>query len=50
MKTYKITLEIVLTDDASHPRKWVADAIAENLLFNEGEDLTEINIEEVEQD
>ena len=49
MKTYKITLELVLTDEASHPRKWIADAITENLEFDNGEDLTEINIEEVEQ-
>ena len=38
MKTYQVTLTITLQDD-SHPRKWVPEAICDNLDFDKGEDL-----------
>lgn len=35
MKRYRITFEIELDDEASHPHKWVPDAIIEGLRPNE---------------
>lgn len=44
MATYKI--ELVLTVNEGHPRKWLADAIYANL--NEGEDIEDISFEEMQ--
>lgn len=44
MTTYKVELTLSLNE--GHPRKWLADAIWENL--QEGEDITAISITEVE--
>ena len=37
---FKVTMVLELTDEAQHPRKWVADAINENL--EPGEDIFDI--------
>jgi hypothetical protein len=42
MKTYKVTFTVVCD---GHPRKWVTDAIWENL--NVGEDVLDYEFEEV---
>lgn len=44
MATYKV--ELVLTVNEGHPRKWLADAIYENL--QEGEDIEDISIVEMQ--
>ena len=44
MKTYKVTFTVVCD---GHPRKWVPDAIWENLNADDGEDVLEYNFEEV---
>ena len=44
MAIYKVTM--IITTDEGHPRKWVADAISENM--NDGEDILEIDFEELE--
>ena len=44
MAVYKVTMVIEVNE--GHPRKWVADAISENL--NDGEDILEIDFEELE--
>ena len=44
MAIYKVTM--ILAVDEGHPRKWVADAISENL--NDGEDILDIELEQVE--
>lgn len=44
MATYKI--ELVLTVNEGHPRKWLSDAIYANL--NEGEDIEDISFEEMQ--
>ena len=43
-RIFKVAMVLVLDDDAQHPRKWVADAINENL--EAGEDIFDIEIEE----
>ena len=50
MKTYKVELTLVLADDAQHPRKWVADAINENIEFDKGEDIADIEIKQVDNE
>lgn len=42
MESYNIAVKLLLSETASHPRKWIAEAISENLDFNNGEDLTDI--------
>ncbi len=42
MQHFNIAIKLSLKDDASHPRKWLAEAITENLDFANGEDLTDI--------
>lgn len=44
MATYKV--ELVLTVNEGHPRKWLADAICANL--QEGEDIEDISIVEMQ--
>jgi len=44
MKTYKVSFTVVCD---GHPRKWVPDAIWENLNAGDGEDVLEYNFEEV---
>lgn len=44
MATYKV--ELVLRLNEGHPRKWLADAIYENL--QEGEDIEDIYFEEMQ--
>jgi hypothetical protein len=44
MATYKV--ELVLTVNEGHPRKWLADAIYANL--QEGEDIEDISFEEMQ--
>lgn len=39
MKRYRITFDIELNDNTAHPRKWVPDAVCENL--EAGEDVTD---------
>ena len=46
-KTYTVKLTLVLNKESSHPRKWLNEAIWDNL--NPGEDITEIEFEEVEE-
>ena len=46
MKTYKVTFTVVCD---GHPRKWVPDAIWENLNVGDGEDVLEYSYEEVEE-
>jgi len=46
MKTYKVTFTVVCD---GHPRKWIPDAIWENLNSGDGEDVLEYNFEEVEE-
>ena len=38
MKTYRISFDLILEDDAAHPRKWVPDAIWTSLRPESGED------------
>ena len=45
MKLYKITMFLELNEDAGHPRKWVPEAIWDNL--QDGEDIVEIQFDEV---
>jgi len=44
MAAYKV--ELVLTVNEGHPRKWLADAIWPNL--QEGEDIEDIHFEEMQ--
>lgn len=46
MAQYKVTMVLEVVD--GHPRKWLADAIWENL--NEGEDILELEIETLDDD
>lgn len=46
MKTYRVSFDLILEDNAYHPRKWIAEAIWENL--NEYEDIDNIEIQEVD--
>lgn len=39
MKRYRVSFVLELEDDSSHPRKWVPEAIVDNL--NQGEDVLE---------
>jgi hypothetical protein len=48
MTKYKVEMILELTDYAGHPRKWLAESIAEQL--NDGEDILEWNIEEIEDE
>ena len=41
---FKVTMVLALDDEAQHPRKWVADAINENL--EPGEDIYDITFDE----
>ena len=43
---WKITLEM---DLISHPRKWLIEALAENMELGEGEDLIDWEYEEVKE-
>ena len=43
---FKVTMVLALDDESQHPRKWVADAINENL--EPGEDIFDIEFEEFE--
>ena len=47
MKTYRVSFDLILEDDAAHPRQWVADAIWTNLESQRGEDLDNLEIAEV---
>jgi hypothetical protein len=44
MSKYKVTLVLELNE--GHPRKWLSEAIWENL--NDGEDILEIDYEELD--
>lgn len=46
MKTYRVSFDLILEDNSYHPRKWVAEAIWDNL--NEYEDMDNIQIQEVD--
>ena len=46
-KKYKVTFLIELADDASHPRKWIPEAIYEN-LNTATEDVTAWKFEELD--
>ena len=48
MTKYKVEVILELTDYAGHPRKWLPESIAEQL--NDGEDILEWNIEEIEDE
>lgn len=48
MAKYRITVEVDLLDNAYHPRKWVPQAIQENL--EEGEKIALIQIEDLPAD
>jgi hypothetical protein len=48
MKTYRVSFDLILDDEASHPRNWVADAIWTNLEPGRGEDID--NVEFVEKE
>ena len=41
---FKVTMVLALDDESQHPRKWVADAINENL--EPGEDIFDITFDE----
>jgi hypothetical protein len=45
MQRYKITMVLELDEEASHPRKWLAETIYDAL--RDGEDLVEIQYEEL---
>ena len=47
MKTYRVSFDLVLDDEASHPRKWIADVIWDGLRTEAGEDIDNINFVEV---
>lgn len=38
MKHYRVTFDLVLNDEAGHPRKWVPDAVYQGL--EAGEDIS----------
>lgn len=44
-KRYRVSFEIVLNDEAGHPRKWIPEAIWSNL--NDGEDIERMGFEEL---
>ena len=50
MKTYRVTFDLILDDEASHPRKWVPDAIWTSLRPETGEDIDNIEFVEVEKE
>jgi hypothetical protein len=46
MKTYKVTFDLILEDDSSHPRKWLAEAVYDSLRSDNGEDIDNMTFEE----
>lgn len=50
MKKYKVTVELVLSDDEeAHPSEWVKEALVACLETDKGESLINANYEEVEE-
>lgn len=47
MKKYRVSFDLMLDDDSSHPRKWVPDAIWSCLRAETGEDVDNIKFDEV---
>jgi hypothetical protein len=47
MKTYRVSFDLILDDEANHPRKWLAEAIWECLRSESGEDIDNLEIAEV---
>ena len=49
LKGYKISLTIYLDPDSAHPRKWIPDAIYQNLDIKLGEFIQAYKYKEIEQ-
>jgi len=47
MKTYRVSFDLILDDEAAHPRKWVAQCIWDALRLETGEDIDNIEFVEV---
>lgn len=49
LKGYEISLTIYLDEDSPHPRKWIPDAIYDNLDIKLGEFIQAYKYKEIEQ-
>ena len=49
MKLVELRVLVVVVDE-DYPQNWIAEAIAENLDFRDGEDLVSVSIASVEED
>lgn len=47
MKYYEVSMIIALTEEAGHPRKWIPDAVYENMEHDNGEDILRWNFKEL---
>lgn len=45
---YRVTIDLLIAE--GHPRKWVADAIAEGLDSSQGEDILNVEVVELEDE
>lgn len=44
MKTFRVSFDLILDEEGSHPRKWLAEAIWECLDSTKGEDIDNLEI------